>query len=104
MERRSLLSKRIVISSLLRSPEATARFFMGSERFRKWVHLDLNQGPTGYEPDALTAELWTRESPIQGESAVYHSRASSPGVRSPGRNSFHLCTRSRASSAVRRGS
>ena len=25
-----------------------------------WVHLDLNQGPAGYEPDALTAELWTQ--------------------------------------------
>ena len=24
-----------------------------------WVHLDLNQGPAGYEPVALTAELWT---------------------------------------------
>ena len=27
----------------------------------EWVHLDSNQGPAGYEPDALTAELWTRE-------------------------------------------
>src|SRR5258708_6635785 len=26
----------------------------------KWVHLGSNQGPSGYEPDALTAELWTR--------------------------------------------
>lgn len=25
----------------------------------EWVHLDLNQGPTGYEPVALTTELWT---------------------------------------------
>ncbi len=23
----------------------------------EWPHLDLNQGPTGYEPAALTAEL-----------------------------------------------
>src|SRR5436305_4685688 len=29
----------------------------------KWVHLDSNQGPAGYEPDALTAELWTRGKP-----------------------------------------
>ena len=26
-----------------------------------WVHLDSNQGPAGYEPDALTAELWTQQ-------------------------------------------
>src|SRR5258705_11446917 len=23
-----------------------------------WAHLDSNQGPIGYEPTALTAELW----------------------------------------------
>lgn len=23
-----------------------------------WAHLDSNQGPTGYEPGALPAELW----------------------------------------------
>lgn len=23
-----------------------------------WAHLDSNQGPTGYEPAALTTELW----------------------------------------------
>jgi hypothetical protein len=33
-----------------------------------WVHLDLNQGPAGYEPDALTAELWTRTPPANGAS------------------------------------
>src|SRR5690606_17131362 len=32
---------------------------------RWWVHLDLNQGPAGYEPDALTAELWTRLAPCR---------------------------------------
>src|SRR5713226_888619 len=37
----------------------------------KWVHLDSNQGPAGYEPDALTAELWTRKSPGAGVQ-VYH--------------------------------
>src|SRR5260370_37485153 len=26
-----------------------------------WVHQDSNLGPAGYEPVALTAELWTRE-------------------------------------------
>jgi hypothetical protein len=25
-----------------------------------WAHLDSNQGPTGYEPGALPAELWAR--------------------------------------------
>src|SRR5690606_16746451 len=25
-----------------------------------WAHLDSNQGPTGYEPAALTAELWAQ--------------------------------------------
>ena len=25
-----------------------------------WAHLDSNQGPTGYEPVALPAELWAR--------------------------------------------
>ena len=32
-----------------------------------WAHLDSNQGPAGYEPDALTAELWTPISPETGE-------------------------------------
>jgi hypothetical protein len=27
-----------------------------------WAHLDSNQGPTGYEPVALPAELWARAS------------------------------------------
>ena len=26
----------------------------------KWAHQDSNLGPTGYEPAALTAELWAR--------------------------------------------
>ena len=25
-----------------------------------WAHLGLNQGPTGYEPAALTPELWAQ--------------------------------------------
>src|SRR6185295_10417284 len=36
-----------------------------------WVHLDSNQGPSGYEPDALTAELWTRERPPVGAACQY---------------------------------
>ena len=35
-----------------------------------WAHLDLNQGPTGYEPAALTTELWARRP--------------GPGARGPG--------------------
>ena len=31
-----------------------------------WAHLDSNQGPAGYEPDALTAELWTQTPPGNG--------------------------------------
>jgi hypothetical protein len=27
----------------------------------KWAHLGSNQGPTGYEPVALPAELWARQ-------------------------------------------
>jgi hypothetical protein len=27
---------------------------------RSWAHLDSNQGPGGYEPPALTAELWAQ--------------------------------------------
>src|SRR5688500_11290480 len=37
----------------------------------QWAHLDSNQGPTGYEPAALPAELWAldvsgsnREQPV----------------------------------------
>lgn len=33
-------------------------WFEGSDVWLKWwAHLDLNQGPTGYEPVALTTEL-----------------------------------------------
>ena len=31
-----------------------------------WAHLGSNQGPTGYEPVALPAELWARKTSIQG--------------------------------------
>ncbi len=29
-----------------------------------WAHLGSNQGPTGYEPVALPAELWAPSSTI----------------------------------------
>ena len=29
-----------------------------------WVHQDSNLGPAGYEPVALTAELWTPDRPF----------------------------------------
>jgi hypothetical protein len=38
----------IVLAKFLSLPEAW------------WAHPDLNQGPSGYEPVALTAELWAR--------------------------------------------
>ncbi len=45
-----------------------ARSHQNSGRTRSvWVHLDLNQGPAGYEPDALTAELWTQKPRKAGE-------------------------------------
>ena len=30
-------------------------------RIYEWAHLGSNQGPTGYEPVALPAELWARQ-------------------------------------------
>ena len=36
----------------------------------RWAHLDSNQGPTGYEPAALTAELWAPQGPQRGRLAV----------------------------------
>ena len=30
-------------------------------RKKKWAHEDSNLGPTGYEPAALTAELWAHD-------------------------------------------
>ena len=43
-------------------------------KYWMWVHLDSNQGPAGYEPDALTAELWT-QSPITGPGSIAVSRS-----------------------------
>lgn len=39
--------------SMLVRPEG--RMLRGDQETRlRWAHLDLNQGPSGYEPDALT--------------------------------------------------
>jgi hypothetical protein len=35
---------------------------MRPSRRSEWAHLDSNQGPGGYEPPALTAELWAQPS------------------------------------------
>ena len=35
-----------------------------------WVHLDSNQGPAGYEPVALTAELWTLSRQARGSGSI----------------------------------
>lgn len=52
--------------------EEVDRNFMRCETFEApiwgWAHLDSNQGPTGYEPAALTAELWA-----QGSGAASYS-------------------------------
>ena len=37
-----------------------------------WVHLDSNQGPAGYEPVALTAELWTLSRQARGSGSIAH--------------------------------
>ena len=39
-----------------------------------WVHLDSNQGPAGYEPVALTAELWTRTA-AQADEHLYQAKS-----------------------------
>src|SRR6185437_3918051 len=51
---------------------------------RAWAHLDSNQGPGGYEPPALTAELWAQpctEMPCTKRSEIYTAdpRLSSAG-------------------------
>ena len=47
-----------------------------------WAHQDSNLGPTGYEPVALTAELWAlaggagdeirTRGPLLGRQMLYH--------------------------------
>lgn len=45
----------------------------------KWAHLDSNQGPIGYEPTALTAELWAlSDAAAAGSTRLYVKRQ---GVR-----------------------
>ena len=39
--------------------------FRPKQEDKLWAHLDSNQGPTGYEPVALSAELWA---PREGQS------------------------------------
>src|SRR5450432_757584 len=44
---------------------------------RSWAHLDSNQGPGGYEPPALTAELWAQpctETRCTKEGEIYTAR------------------------------
>ena len=38
---------------------------MDNLTFDWWAHQDLNLGPLGYEPIALTAELWARNFSLQ---------------------------------------
>ena len=42
-----------------------------------WVHQDSNLGPAGYEPVALTAELWTRGARFYQNRALRIQRTSS---------------------------
>ncbi len=35
-----------------------------------WAHLDSNQGPTGYEPGALPAELWAPSHTINFKNTI----------------------------------
>ena len=44
----------------LMSPRSTPELRRRARARHRWAHLDSNQGPTGYEPAALTAELWAR--------------------------------------------
>ena len=38
--------------------QANKELEIRKHRGSEWAHLDSNQGPTDYEPAALTAELW----------------------------------------------
>ena len=38
--------------------QANEELEIRKHRGSEWAHLDSNQGPTDYEPAALTAELW----------------------------------------------
>ena len=45
---------KLVITASEKSLSITREGFLYTEW---WAHLDLNQGPIGYEPTALTTEL-----------------------------------------------
>ncbi len=49
-------------------------------RTARWAHLDSNQGPTGYEPAALTAELWAHTADRHVAGAVADVTAGPPGL------------------------
>ena len=38
---------------------------------KQWAHLGSNQGPTGYEPVALPAELWAHNNSVKREVLHY---------------------------------
>jgi hypothetical protein len=62
-----------------------------SDLSRKWwAHLDSNQGPTGYEPVALPAELWARASSARADdnSSLKGCQGSSALVAPP--SAIHL--------------
>jgi hypothetical protein len=40
----------------------TSTFSIQDSAFQKWAHQDSNLGRAGYEPAALTAELWAHYS------------------------------------------
>ena len=48
-----------------------------------WVHLDSNQGPAGYEPVALTAELWTLSRQARGSGSIAPASCASGAARGP---------------------
>src|SRR3569832_599469 len=52
--------------------------------FRSWAHLDSNQGPGGYEPPALTAELWAQPRARFREQRRAQSTPANRGCRAMG--------------------
>jgi hypothetical protein len=64
-----------------------------------WVHQDSNLGPAGYEPVALTAELWTRSERAiltDGANGERFAASGEPDVRfscspQPARRSLAYC-------------
>jgi hypothetical protein len=60
------LNLSVVSLKFLETPNLIAQLYLLACRgcrwpaFAEWAHLDSNQGPSGYEPPALTAELWAQ--------------------------------------------